>query len=82
MNVDNLVTMANRIGDFFSGLSDEAEARASVAQHLAKFWEPRMREGLLAALDTPATARLSPLVRAAVVEHRDLLRRRGTPPRA
>ena len=40
---DNLIRMANRIGDFFEAMPDHAEALEGIATHLKKFWEPRMR---------------------------------------
>lgn len=52
MDSDNLVRMANRIGDFFEAQPDREEALAGIASHIRKFWEPRMRQQLLATLDT------------------------------
>ena len=45
MDVHHLIQMANRIGDFFAAMPDRAEALAGLADHLTKFWEPRMRRG-------------------------------------
>lgn len=69
MDINNLVTMANRIGDFFASMPDQDEAKDGIAQHLHKFWEPRMRKGLIDNLDNSATAALHPLVRQAVADH-------------
>ncbi|MBP6898193.1 MAG: formate dehydrogenase subunit delta [Gammaproteobacteria bacterium] len=69
MDADNLVRMANRIGDFFAAQPDREEALAGIAEHLKKFWAPRMRADFLAALDADAPA-LHPLVREAVTAHR------------
>ena len=44
MNVQLLVTMANDISNFFGSDPDKAAAAEQVANHLRKFWEPRMRE--------------------------------------
>lgn len=66
---DNLVRMANRIGDFFAAQPDREEALAGIAEHLRKFWAPRMRGDFLAALDAGAPT-LHPLVREAVAAHR------------
>jgi formate dehydrogenase subunit delta len=77
MDIDNLIHMANRIGQFFESFSDKAEARAGIAQHIAKFWEPRMREELMAQVDAGAAATLMPLVREAVLEHRTSLQRKS-----
>ncbi len=44
MDVQHLVTMANDITNFFATDPDPAAAAEQVANHLKKFWEPRMRE--------------------------------------
>jgi len=43
MEVDNMVHMANQIANFFASYPTE-QAVAGVADHLQKFWEPRMRK--------------------------------------
>lgn len=43
MEADNMVHMANQIALFFASYPKE-EAVAGVADHLQKFWEPRMRK--------------------------------------
>ena len=69
-----LVRLANRIGDFFTAFPDRDEAIDGIAQHLRKFWEPRMRRRLYAYLDGPAAgAGLEPLVREAVTTRRTAL---------
>lgn len=69
MDLDKLVRMANRIAAFFDAMPDRAEARAGVAQHLRRFWEPRMRRELLAHIHGPAQgAGLAPLVLEALRE--------------
>ncbi|NDY93099.1 formate dehydrogenase subunit delta [Ideonella livida] len=50
MDTDNLVQMANRIAQFFEAMPDRAEARSGVAQHIERFWAPRMRQALAAHL--------------------------------
>ncbi len=42
MNVEHLVTMANQIGAFFCSQGTHEEAVAGIADHLRRFWEPRM----------------------------------------
>lgn len=42
MEAENMVHMANQIAAFFASYPKE-EAVAGVADHLQKFWEPRMR---------------------------------------
>jgi formate dehydrogenase subunit delta len=60
---DKLVYMANQIATFFAS-KPEPEAAAGVADHINKFWEPRMRAQLLRVL-AEGGAGLSPAVRAA-----------------
>ena len=70
MDLDNLIHMANRIGDFFQAMPDRAEALAGIADHLKKFWEPRMRRQFLAAIDAGQAGELHEIVAAAVAAHR------------
>lgn len=51
MNPQNLSEMANSIADFFAAEPDHAEAVAGVANHIEKFWEPRMQKQLRACID-------------------------------
>ena len=46
MNSNNLVSMANQIGDFFKAMPDHDEALDGIADHIKKFWDPRMRKAL------------------------------------
>jgi formate dehydrogenase subunit delta len=64
MSPEKLVYMANQIGKFFAH-EGEAKAVPAIADHLAKFWDPRMRRAILAHLDAGG-AGLDPLVLAAV----------------
>jgi formate dehydrogenase subunit delta len=76
MDIDNLIDMANRIGDFFESMPDHDEALGGVADHIRRFWEPRMRRELLATLDEAPDAHglaLSGFVREALVKHREQL---------
>jgi formate dehydrogenase subunit delta len=70
MDVDNLIRMANRIGEFFQAMPDRDEALDGVATHIRKFWEPRMRRALLDAMDAGAAEALLPVVREAVDRRR------------
>lgn len=70
MDIDTLVHMANRIGQFFESFSDRDEALAGVADHIRKFWEPRMRRELLAHWRAAGEASgLRPLVGEALARH-------------
>lgn len=64
MDSDNLVRMANRIGDFFEAQPDHDEALEGIASHIRKFWEPRMRRQFLAALDADGHGASEIVVRA------------------
>jgi formate dehydrogenase subunit delta len=56
--------MANQIGKFFVSQGDKG-AVDGIAIHIRKFWEPRMRNAILAHLDAGG-AGLDPKVRAAI----------------
>lgn len=47
MNIDNLVKMANQIGQFFESYPCHEEAVQGVADHLKRFWAPAMRAALI-----------------------------------
>lgn len=40
--------MANDISSFFAGDPDKSEAARNVANHLTRFWDPRMRREIVA----------------------------------
>jgi formate dehydrogenase subunit delta len=70
MDIDNLVRMANRIGDFFAAYPDKDEAEASIAKHIELFWTPQMRRELIDHLATcPSGHRLQARVVGAVSHH-------------
>ena len=62
MDSHNLVSMANRIGQFFESFNDREEALEGIRQHIHKFWEPRMRRELLLCLDAEEAQGLMPIV--------------------
>jgi len=66
MNIDLLIKMANEIGEFFAGTADPAEAAQAVANHLRRFWEPRMRAQIIRYYEERAGAGMSELARSAV----------------
>ncbi|WP_322015935.1 formate dehydrogenase subunit delta [Paraburkholderia sp. J12] len=74
MKADHLIEMANQIGMFFDSLPDREEALTGIADHIRRFWEPRMRRVLLAELDSGAVqAGFSEIVYAALTKHRESL---------
>ncbi|HTT78617.1 MAG TPA: formate dehydrogenase subunit delta [Stellaceae bacterium] len=64
MSPDKLVYMANQIGKFFAHQDDD-KAVAAIADHLVKFWDPRMRHEIVAHLANGGNG-LDPAVREAV----------------
>ena len=72
MNNDNLIRMVNRIGAFFAAMPDREEAMHDLAQHVRRFWEPRMRQQLFAHLDEHQGEGVDTLVVAALQRHRTL----------
>ena len=73
MDEQNLVRMANRIGDFFDAMPDQQEAIDDIATHLRKFWEPRMRRRIYQLLDSGQAGELQALVAKALQLHRSEL---------
>jgi len=68
MDTQNLVRMANRIGDFFEAMPDRGEALEGIANHIRKFWEPRMRREIMAHIEAGG-AGLSEIVAEALRTH-------------
>ncbi|MGO9172014.1 MAG: formate dehydrogenase subunit delta [Rhodomicrobium sp.] len=64
MPADKLVMMANQIGTFFASQGPD-QAVAGIADHIRKFWDPRMRAAILAYLREGGQG-LRPEVRLAV----------------
>ena len=74
MDIDNLIHMANRIGEFHASFPDREEALRDTASHIQKFWAPRMRKALLERLDDgEVSAQLHPLVLQALQRSRQAL---------
>ncbi len=64
MSSSRLVYMANQIGKFFVS-EDRATAVDGIADHLRKFWDPRMRAEIVAYFSSGGEG-LDPAVREAV----------------
>ncbi len=65
MSVESLVRMANDIGHFFAAEPQRADAIAGVANHIRRFWDPRMRRQIAAHLASGGEG-LEPLAREAI----------------
>jgi formate dehydrogenase subunit delta len=61
---DKLVYMANQIGTFFESQGHD-KVVPGVAEHVRKFWDPRMRKAIFAHIDAGGTG-LKPDVRKAL----------------
>jgi len=64
MSPDRLIYMANQIGKFFNSQGHD-KAVPGIAEHIKKFWDPRMRSAILAHLDQGGEG-LDPFVRDAI----------------
>jgi formate dehydrogenase subunit delta len=69
-HIENLIKMANDIGSFFAAEPDRQLAIHSIADHLKRFWEPRMRAAIIDH-NRQGGVGLSELVRAALQELSD-----------
>lgn len=73
MDVHHLVKMANGIGDFFESEPNKAKGIKAVADHIHSFWDPRMRQQILAHVDQASGAGLTEIVLSALRTHRQEL---------
>lgn len=73
MDLETLVHMANRIGEFFAAMPDRDEAREGVALHIQRYWAPPMRKTLFERLDEARAMGLQELVVEAVRSKRQML---------
>ena len=64
MSADRLIYMANQIGKFFQSQGHD-KAVPGIAEHIRKFWDPRMRKAIFAHLDAGG-AGLDPEVSEAI----------------
>ena len=66
MNIDLLIKMTNEIGAFFAGTAEAPEAARAVANHLKRYWEPRMRAQMITYFEQRDGAGLTELAKTAV----------------
>ena len=66
MDIHHLVKMANEIAAFFESEPDRSVVEESIASHLKRFWDPRMRRQLLESIDAGTAVGLKPVVSEAV----------------
>ena len=72
MNSSPRTIASNRLGAFFAAMPDRDEAMRDLAQHVRRFWEPRMRRQLFEHLDERRGEGVDALVVAALQRHRTL----------
>jgi len=72
-HLNNLVTMANQIGEFFETMKDRTQSIEEIALHLKRFWEPRMRRALLEHVERHRGAGLKDIVLESMLAHRGML---------
>lgn len=65
MSPDKLIYMANQIGRAFAHEGHD-RAVADTAAHIRKFWDPRMRAAIFAALEAKDGATLDGVAREAI----------------
>lgn len=66
-----LIKMANDIADYFHSEKDRRLAVDGIANHIARFWEPRMRKKILAHYAAGNGEGLNELARAAIAQLQD-----------
>ncbi|WP_442593156.1 formate dehydrogenase subunit delta [Parapusillimonas sp. JC17] len=81
-NIEHLIRLANRIGAFFEAMPNRAEGLEGIANHIQKFWEPRMRIAMLNFLESTPDGRaagtaLSDIARTAIEQNKERLRPRA-----
>jgi formate dehydrogenase subunit delta len=69
MDTPHLIQMANQIGDFFEAYPNKTEAIDGIANHIKKFWEPRMRRQIYESMSQGSATDLSKLVQEALTVH-------------
>ena len=65
MRAERLVSMANDIGHFFNAEADKNVAAQGVANHIKRYWDPRMRREIIAHY-REGGAGLDPVPRSAI----------------
>ncbi len=66
METRDMVRMANQISDFFKSYS-EKEALEGIADHITKFWDPRMRKDFFEHMEKGGEGFSALVVKAAVL---------------
>ena len=72
MDIKNLVSMLNQMGDFFESMPDKNQAKLDLITHVKKFWEPRMKNSIIKEIKNDIG--LSPFVKEALLENIDKIK--------
>tara|TARA_B100000900_G_C20268131_1_gene588845 strand:- start:221 stop:451 length:231 start_codon:yes stop_codon:yes gene_type:complete len=72
MDIKNLVSMLNQMGDFFEAMPDRNQAKLDLITHVKKFWEPRMKNSIIKEIKNDIG--LSPFVKEALLENIDKIK--------
>lgn len=72
MDINNLVSMLNQMGDFFESMPDRNQAKLDLITHVKKFWEPRMKNSIIKEVNKDIG--LSPFVKEALIENVDKIK--------
>jgi formate dehydrogenase subunit delta len=75
MSLEKLVYMANQISKFFDSQGRE-QAVAGTADHIQKFWDPRMRAAIKAHLEAGG-AGLDPVAHRAIEQLKDVQKKKA-----
>ena len=65
-SVEHLIEMANDIGAYFISDKNHERARDGVRNHLERFWDPRMRAEIAAAIEEGRAEGLDPIALSAI----------------
>ncbi len=71
MQTEQLIKMANQIGDFFDAEPNQAQAQLDIANHLNRFWTKDMRNQIAAHVKEKSGAGLYQQVISAILSHLD-----------
>lgn len=69
MQTEQLIKMANQIGDFYQSYPDEDQVQQNIAEHLNKFWALQMRQQLALHVKNTQGEGLHAKVASAIISH-------------
>ena len=72
MQTEQLIKMANQVGDFFESYPDQIQAQQDIAQHLNRFWALTMRQQIAAHVREAGGAGLHSKVISAISTYLDI----------